>query len=189
MDSAIIAMISYYATMHGIDPKLAVSVAMVESSLKVNAVGPKGEVGLFQVRPELFKHIPKDKLMKPEINTIIGVQHLAWNKKYCPHKEDKTWLVCYNYGIGNAKKVKHPKLFPYYKKVMAKMDKFKKGELVIVTGMYDLRIDGEGVFRGVSKEHHHKGQYKIENDTGKIMLVDPIRVVKYKDYWDKKKLH
>jgi hypothetical protein len=189
MNQAIIAIISYYASMYGIDPKLAVSVAMVESSLNPNAIGSKGEVGLFQLRPEIFNHIPKDKLITPETNIRNGIKHLAWNKKYCNHKKEKTWLICYNYGIGNAKKVKHPKLFPYYKKVMMNMEKFEKGELVIVTGMYELKVDGEGIFMGVSTGYHDKGRYKIKNEHGLIMLVEPTRVVKYQDYWDKKKYH
>lgn len=38
----------------GFDPQIALSVAMTESSLKTDAVGSIGEVGLFQLRPEYF---------------------------------------------------------------------------------------------------------------------------------------
>lgn len=118
MESLIIAFITYYANVYGVDPQLAVSVARVESSLNPNAKGSAGEIGLFQIKPSSVPHVRPEDLFDPAINAREGVKYLAWNKKYCNHKEDKTFLVCYNYGIENAKKVKHPKLFPYYKKVM-----------------------------------------------------------------------
>lgn len=38
----------------GFDPNIALSVAKVESKLNPSAVGKIGEIGLFQLRPELF---------------------------------------------------------------------------------------------------------------------------------------
>lgn len=126
MDLALIALIGYYSGIYGIDPNVAVAVAKVESNFKVQAVGAKGERGLFQIMPEIYPEVHPDSLFDPKVNIELGVKHLAWNKKYCKHKENRTYLVCYNYGIKNAEKVKYPYLWPYYKKVMAEVQKLKK---------------------------------------------------------------
>jgi hypothetical protein len=132
MDVALIALIGYYAGIYGIDPNVAVAVAKVESSFKVDAVGGKGEIGLFQIMPAIYPNVRKESLFDPKVNIELGIRHLAWNKKYCKHKENKTYLVCYNYGIKNAEKVKHPTLWPYYKKVMAEVNKLKMKDVAYV---------------------------------------------------------
>lgn len=113
----LIALIGYYSAVYGVDPKLALSVAVVESRLNPTAVSERGAIGVFQLMPQSF-NMPARDLFNPEVNIKLGVKYLSWNKKYCKHKVDNTWLVCYNYGIGNAARVKYPKLFPYYKQVM-----------------------------------------------------------------------
>lgn len=118
MNNVLIALIGYYSAVYGIDPKLSLAVAKHESQLNPKAVGKKGELGLFQLMPSSFPEVNKKELIKPEVNIQMGIRYLAWVKKYCSHKKDNTFLVCYNYGIEKAKNVKHPKLFPYYKLVM-----------------------------------------------------------------------
>lgn len=58
------------------------------------------------------------------------------------------------------------------------MNDFKDGDKVIVKGMYDLRIDGIGIYRGVSKDKWTNGYYRIENEDRHVMLVHPERVTK-----------
>jgi hypothetical protein len=100
------------AIKQGISPELAVAVATVESRLNPNAVGSKGEIGLFQLRPELY---PNAQLLNPNVNIKLGIAHLKYWKKHCPVKEQFAWISCYNQGF---RKPKYPTLLPYYKKVL-----------------------------------------------------------------------
>jgi soluble lytic murein transglycosylase-like protein len=103
-----------YSTMFNIDPHLALSVIQVESNFDPYTIGTLGEIGLFQIRPEFVTIASKD-LFDVETNIRTGISLLAKKKKHCSHKE---FIVCYNAGIEGAKKIKNPKEFPYYKKVM-----------------------------------------------------------------------
>lgn len=126
MELALIALINYHAAMNGIDPNLALAVAKVESGLNMEVVGSKGERGAFQLLPSAFPKYTIQELSNPKKNVELGIKHLAWNKKHCKHQGKLNFLVCYNYGIKNAEKVKHPDLFPYVKKVTKEYYKVKK---------------------------------------------------------------
>ena len=122
----VVSIIMALSPLFNIDPKLAVAVATVESGLNANAVGSKGEIGLFQVMPRVAKAkgFTAEQLKQPVINIYVGLQILKDSKDKCVHSKDITWLVCYNYGPANAKKIKHPDKFPYVKKVKNKMGRF-----------------------------------------------------------------
>jgi hypothetical protein len=109
----IINLINKEAIRQGLDPKIAISVAKVESSLDPQARGKKGEIGLFQLRPELF---PYADLRNISTNIRIGVAELIYWKSHCPVRKGLEWVVCYNNG---GRHPKYPRLHPYYKKVMA----------------------------------------------------------------------
>lgn len=126
MNEILIALIGYYSAMYSVDPLISLSVAKVESNFNQQAIGSKNEIGVFQIMPHLF---PNKNLRNLRVNIQTGIKHLAWNKRYCKHKVDNTWLVCYNYGVGNAQKVKHPKLWPYYKKVMKIYKEYESSKL------------------------------------------------------------
>lgn len=123
MNDILIALIGYYSAVYGIDPKLSLAVAKHESKMNPIAVGSKGELGLFQLMPSSFPKVSKKELIKPETNIKLAIKYLGWLKKNCNHQMDNTYLVCYNYGINNAKKVKYPKKFPYYVSVMKEYKK------------------------------------------------------------------
>lgn len=108
------SLIFKYASIFGIDPYLAMSIVKVESSFVPTVIGTKGEIGLFQIRPEYVNYTRK-QLFNIETNIKVGISILSKKKKLCPHKE---YIVCYNVGVTGAKKIKNPKEFPYYKKVM-----------------------------------------------------------------------
>lgn len=99
------------ATRQGIDPKLALAVAKVESNLNPEARGAIGEIGLFQIHPKYA--IPA--VYHPEGNIRYGIQQLVYWQKNCPVKE---FVICYNQGF---RKPKYPQLHPYFKKVMSAM--------------------------------------------------------------------
>jgi len=106
-----------YSLAYNIDPNIAISVAAVESQFNPNAIGITKDLGVFQLNPKSFPNYTKAQLLDAKTNIELGVKYLAKVKKECNHQEGITWVICYNYGGKNAKKVKHPKLFPYVKKV------------------------------------------------------------------------
>lgn len=187
MNAAILALITYYAGMYGIDPNVAVAVVQHESKFNVHAVGSKNERGLFQLMPSSFPQYKPDELFNPKLNIKLGIEYLAWNKKYCKHKENINWLTCYNYGLKNAEHVRYPHLFPYVKEISKIMTQFKKEQKVMVEGLHYGHVDGEGTYLGESTEHGYKGYYRILNEFGSIMKVEPQRVKDYVAYWEEKK--
>lgn len=122
MDYLIVAMIELLAPVYNIDPVVAKAVVKVESNYNPNAQGAVGEVGLFQIRPE-YSRLTEEQLTHPILNIHEGLRKLSKAKRLCKHTEEKTFVVCYNAGITGGSRIKHPKLFPYYKKVMSEIKK------------------------------------------------------------------
>lgn len=112
----IIQLIIMYSLKMGLDPQTALAVAKVESNFKPAAIGSVGEIGLFQIRPE-YSRYSKQQLKNPHYNIQEGIRMLKFAKANCIHKKNKTWIVCYNVGVNAGKKIRHPQLFPYYKKI------------------------------------------------------------------------
>lgn len=102
----------------GIDPDLVHAVIKYESNYNTNAVGGVGEIGLMQIRPEYVPET-KEQLRDPCTNLKRGIQILKTAKEFCKHKLEKTWINCYNVGVAGGDRIKHPKLFPYYKNVIS----------------------------------------------------------------------
>jgi soluble lytic murein transglycosylase-like protein len=121
--AAIVSLIVSYANFLGFDPQVAVAVATVESGLNPKALGTKGEVGLFQVMPQYVKGFSKQDLLYPRINIMVGIMKLKEEQEKCKHKDNINYLVCYNYGRTNAKRVRYPELFPYVVKVQTEINK------------------------------------------------------------------
>jgi soluble lytic murein transglycosylase-like protein len=92
-------MIQNVATSLGVPPALAVQVATQESGLNPNALGTKGEVGLFQVMPSLAASMGLDP-SDPVQNTQVGVSYLA--QLYEQFGDWATALAAYNWGPGNV---------------------------------------------------------------------------------------
>lgn len=107
--------ISKEAKAQGMDPKVALAIAQVESNFNPKAIGTQGEVGVFQLHPRVF---PSAKYLTNEQRIKMGITHLLWWQKHCPVKDGYTWVVCYNAGY---RKPKYPLLMPYYKRVVAAM--------------------------------------------------------------------
>lgn len=120
MKTAIISLILSAAPHFGIDPNIAVAVSKQESSLNPNAIGTLNEVGLFQVRPKYSKFTAKE-LLNVQINITEGLRMLKFAKDHCVHQKDYTWIVCYNAGLTGGSRIKNPKEFNYYKKVMSRL--------------------------------------------------------------------
>lgn len=189
MSSTIVYWAMVYSSLYGIDPALTLSVIKVESNFRPALVGAAGEVGLMQIMPQ-YTNVPRQSLFDIKTNIRVGVEKLAKFKNECKHKEDKTWIICYNMGTYGASKVKHPKLWPYYKKVYGEyldMSKtFKPGQQVMVIGAYGNTSDGEGVIIKPSRIKEYAGKWLV--DLGETILpVEPERLVDAQEYWDEKR--
>lgn len=121
----IIKLITYYSFIYGIDPKLSLAVVEIESGFNSQVIGITQDVGLFQLNPKSFPQYTKKQLLNPQTNIELGIKYLVKMKKECKYKEDNLFLLCYNYGVKNANKVKHPELWPYTKKVFLVMSEKK----------------------------------------------------------------
>ena len=110
----------FFSLLNGIDPKVTNAVIATESSGNPMAMGLLGDSGLMQIRHQF---VPESKLQlfNPCTNVMVGTRLLRQAKEKCIHKLDKTWLVCFNVGISGAKKIRFPKKFAYYSKVMGKI--------------------------------------------------------------------
>ncbi len=106
------AIIVEEANKQGFDPQVALSIAMIESSMNPKAVGPVKEIGLFQVRPEYSK-LPRVALFDARTNAREGIALLIKYKKICPLRDGLTFVVCFNNGLRHPK---YPLLHPYYKR-------------------------------------------------------------------------
>ena len=115
--AAIIAIITLQAPKYGIEPELALAVVEHESKFNVKATSPVGAIGLFQIMASSQPSYSKEQIRHPATNIKLGLKMLAEYKKSCVHRDRLNWLVCYNYGPANAKKVKYPEKFPYVKKI------------------------------------------------------------------------
>jgi soluble lytic murein transglycosylase-like protein len=112
----ITASILLWSAIFGVDPAISLSVAKVESNFNPNTVGSVGEIGIYQLRPE-YVEVKRELLFNPSVNIMLGIKRISEEREKCTHKSGLTFLVCYNYGRGNAKKVKNPSKFPYVVKV------------------------------------------------------------------------
>lgn len=108
------ALIKKEALRQGLDPAIALSIATIESNLDPRAVGPKKEIGLFQILPR-YSPVPKNQLFNPKINARIGIMKLIEARDHCAVHENMTWVICFNQGWRHPN---YPTLHPYYKRFM-----------------------------------------------------------------------
>lgn len=117
MSKALITkLIIFYSAIYGLDSNVALSVAKIESGLNPNAVGQLHELGVFQLRPEHFPKYTKAQLKDPIIGIQLGIQHLIELKHKSKLKKSNQWIIAHNLGLSGSKKIKHPELYPYYKR-------------------------------------------------------------------------
>jgi soluble lytic murein transglycosylase-like protein len=113
-DSSLEALIALQAREQGVPVQVAIAVAKVESRLNQSAIGPFGEVGVFQIRPEYTTA----NIYDLKTNIHEGVRQLAYWQAHCPVRLGYSWVSCYNAGKRHPK---YPFLLPYVKKVLAEL--------------------------------------------------------------------
>ena len=85
----------------GIDPTLAINVAVAESSLNPAAVSPAGAQGLFQLMPATARQLGVTNPFDPVQSAAAGTQYLAQLLAMFNGDETKA-LAAYNWGPGNV---------------------------------------------------------------------------------------
>jgi soluble lytic murein transglycosylase-like protein len=115
LEKAVIHLLIYYCSVFNVDPILAISVMEHESHFNVNAIGEKGEVGLFQLNPVYYKGYD---IHNTSMNIKLGVKYLAETQTHCKNKADKTFIICYNQGIYRGSQIRYPKKNKYYIETM-----------------------------------------------------------------------
>ena len=113
--------ILFYSFLNGIDPQVTKAVIKVESNNTQFAVGKThGEIGLMQIRPR-FVTESKQQLFNSCTNIMVGTRILGQFKKDCKLCVDRTYVNLYNLGKAGARKLRYPKKWRYYRKVVAMM--------------------------------------------------------------------
>jgi len=88
------------ATAYGVDPRLALEVAIQESGLNPNAVSSAGAVGIFQLMPATSAQLGVTDPTDPTQNIYAGVQYLG--SLITQFGDTATALAAYNWGQGNV---------------------------------------------------------------------------------------
>lgn len=108
----------------GVDPDLAVAVAIVESNLNPKAKGSLSEEGLFQLHPKF--HSANPLIYSPHGNIVAGINYLSRVLAICSPKYGDAAFVCYNAGPYQRQPYKDVRRTEYYKRVTAEMKKLKR---------------------------------------------------------------
>lgn len=103
----------------GLDPALVLAIVRIESAFNPKARGRRDEIGLFQLR----KKFHGEGLELVEKNIEVGIKYLQEVKDLCEADYQDAWFICFNHGPNF--RVKYPKKFKYYKKVMNIYEKYK----------------------------------------------------------------
>jgi soluble lytic murein transglycosylase-like protein len=110
------------AALHGLQPEFVRSVASVESAFKVNALSPKGAIGLMQLMPGTAADLGVDA-KDPKQNAEAGTRYLRQLlEKYKDHPDGlRLALAAYNAGPGAVDKYKRN--VPPYRETQAYVEK------------------------------------------------------------------
>jgi soluble lytic murein transglycosylase-like protein len=85
----------------GLAPRLALSMAQVESGFNPSAVSPRGAIGVLQIMPSLASEhfeVDPEMLFDPEINIRIGLLHMKYLLDRFENNIDLS-LAAYNAGV------------------------------------------------------------------------------------------
>ncbi len=108
--SSVPDMIDRLAGQFGVPLKLAHALVRVESNYQVDALSPKGAMGLMQLMPALAKYYAVEDPFDPEQNLTAGLQHL---KTLLDRFGDDTATALAAYNAGEPAVAKYGRIPPY----------------------------------------------------------------------------
>jgi hypothetical protein len=111
----------------GIAPRLALSMAMVESKFDTRAVSSKGAIGVLQVMPNVAwqeYEVPPEELFDPDVNIRIG---LTFMKSLLQRFDDNLDLSLAAYNAGPSKVVEAGYRVPPIKQTQEYVKRVKEG--------------------------------------------------------------
>jgi hypothetical protein len=110
----------------GLEPRLALGMAKVESGYNPKSVSPKGAVGVLQIMPKLAWHnfgIARERLFDPQVNIRIG---LSWMKTLLDRFDHDLDLSLAAYNAGVSRVVRAGYRIPRIKETQMYVRKVKK---------------------------------------------------------------
>ena len=63
---------------------------------------------------------------------------------------------------------------------------FKRGQKVIIIGLYNLKHDGKGTFVGPATDHGSRGKFYVDTENG-LLPIESSRIMDEGEYWMLKK--
>jgi soluble lytic murein transglycosylase-like protein len=108
--TASIRLVHEMAPSYGIDPRLALSVMLVESNFSSNAKSPKGAQGLMQLIPETAQRFNVKRPFDSKENIRGGLSYLRWLLAYYRGRMD---LVLAGYNAGEKAVDRYRGIPPY----------------------------------------------------------------------------
>ncbi len=97
---ALRVLIEQMASEHGVDVRLAHAVIKVESNYRVDAVSPKGAMGLMQLMPATARQYGLENPFDPAQNLNAGLRHLRSLLDRYGRGRESLALAAYNAGEG-----------------------------------------------------------------------------------------
>ncbi len=110
---SIAAAIYFHSTTKKLDPMIVTAVISGESNFNPNAVGPVGELGMMQLRPDTGAWIARRMnipwkgvraLTQPIYNIRLGTAYLSYLKQKLSPRGGQLYLAAYNMGEANVEK-------------------------------------------------------------------------------------
>ncbi len=108
------------------EPRLALSMAKIESGFNPKLISPKGAIGVLQVMPRLAWHdfgVTREMLFDPQINIRVG---LSWMKSLLNRFDQDLDLSLAAYNAGVRRVVKSGYIIPPIKETLAYVRKVKE---------------------------------------------------------------
>jgi hypothetical protein len=100
----IMSMVENTARQFGICPYLAKAVAKAESSFQVNAVSPKGAIGVMQLMPDTAKRFNVKDIYNPQENIEGGIRYLKYLMEMFP-SDVSLAIAAYNSGENRVQRL------------------------------------------------------------------------------------
>jgi hypothetical protein len=103
-----------YATRHDMDPYLSLAIAMQESSLQPDAIGPTGDLGVFQFHPATMRSHGIERAKLDRGGSYSVEQHLLLLKSKMAMCRDRMGWSCYHSVTPSLRRTYEARVLRYY---------------------------------------------------------------------------